>query len=204
MTVMPAQATRWAAAGALAVVALSGCSPSEADSPPPAATTEVTITAPTTPTATTPASATPTLTDEEETAALAAMDVLEAFEDVVTRSYLDPAQDWTAEYGTVSGDPLRSSLLNTVRALRDNAIIYEGRAVVEDSVVEEVQLEPFGQVTIRACHDVSGWTAIDTATGEVFTHPDQPDRFPLSSIVTQYEDGRWLVSDSMPYLDQSC
>lgn len=155
------------------------------------------------PTTTSTAPSTPPSLSREEAAADAALVVYEDFADVLEQAYIDPSQDWTDELSAVSADPLRANRLRKVTALRDNRIVYQGTWLTEPSV-DQVEFAPVPMVTIWTCSDVTGWTAIDTDTGEIFTDPEQPLRYPLVYQVTQAEDGRWLVSDSTPYLDQTC
>ncbi|MGI8694735.1 MAG: hypothetical protein ACR2JK_17850 [Geodermatophilaceae bacterium] len=184
-----------AAAGLALLIALAGCSGEEA---PPAATSPNPTAAPT-PTTEPP----PTPEEEAEAAAAsAAFDVYQTATALDLQAYADPSRDWETEYRLLAGDPFLNQQLLSLAYYRDNGLAFRGRPS-SDPEVAEVQLAPFGQVTIRDCFDIGDWVPVNTKTGQVFG--EQPvGEYVIVSLVTRYDDGRWLVSEQTPYPDQPC
>jgi hypothetical protein len=165
-------------------------------------------TAPTTPPAPVTSSPAPSPTlsvppKPEDIAAAAAeakyLEYLQVTREVAQAGYVD-----LAPFDTIAIDPQTAVLLLT--AERGAGIVTTGDTEVVSLTVQSVKLDPPGEypsVSLLACLDVSGVTAVDAATGESVVSPDRPDRLKSEAVVRNippgvFTDGRqpgWYVAE---------
>jgi hypothetical protein len=124
---------------------------------------------------------------------------LQVKDEVGNAGYVD-----LARFDTVAIDPENIVLLQT--AERYAGITTTGEVRVISLTVQAVELDPPGEypfVRLLACLDVSGTTAVDTATGRSVVPPDFPDRLKSEVVVRNippgaFTDGRqpgWYVAE---------
>ncbi len=182
-----------AAVGGVVLLTGGDDTPEAAPAPPPA------------PVASSPApspvvSAPPTPEDLAAEAAKAKYrQYLRVTDEVAQAGYVD-----LAPFDTVSIDPQNIVLARTAESYA--GITTTGEVEVVSLTVQSVELDPPGEypsVSLLACLDVSGTTAVDAATGESVVPPDFPDLLKSEVVVRNippgaFTDGRqpgWYVAE---------
>jgi pyruvate/2-oxoglutarate dehydrogenase complex dihydrolipoamide acyltransferase (E2) component len=168
-------------------------------------TSEAAPTPPPSPAASSPAppavaSARPTPEDlAAEAAQTKYREYLQVTDEVANAGYVD-----LAPFDTVAIDPQNIVLARTAQSYE--GITTTGEVKVASLTVQSVELDPPGEyplVRLLACLDVSGTTAVDTATGQSVVPADFPDRLKSEVVVRNippgaFTDGRqpgWYVAE---------
>ena len=194
---------RWTVGVLLSLLALAGCSASEAS--PDSSLSTTTSSSPRTPSPSPLTSDAPTA---EEKAAEAATRVVNEMLRVTDAAKQDPGvRDWEPQIRRFSGDPAALLAVTAVRDYTTIGLRQEGDTVVELVVTDVNLAAPEGPtVTITGCYDSQSTRVVRVETGEVVPAGTSP-RFVWDITVTRYvaEPGSpWLVNRLDPLTDRPC
>ena len=185
--------TRWAAAGAVAVAAvtLSGCQNGEPRETLPTAVPG------------TPASGSPGADVDTQAATSSALAAYEGFR----RSYVAASARADAsgkEIRKYVADPLLSELLLDLTTKQDYGLITKGKPTWSPDVTElDTSRSPF-VAKIEDCFDDSAWQTVYRASGKNAAVPTKVHRYLVDAVVTQYDQDRWLVTQAKANREATC
>ncbi len=142
--------------------------------------------------------------EEEQAAAMAALEAYDSAWAVLVQSYRDPGAkpDWELDYRQYMTEPELGTALAYVYGLRDAQLAHPSGTPVRNPTVTSVDLEA-QIIEVRDCVDLSQWPQVSTATGMLNATP-QPPYVVTARVVYEDAAGRWLVSEQTPETSQPC
>ncbi|WP_460532033.1 hypothetical protein [Flindersiella endophytica] len=101
------------------------------------------------------------------------------------------------QFTKVSGDPALAEWVGTIDFYKKNGLVQRGSTMISATQVDAVDLtkEPYPEVRLTACLDLSGYDLIIKRTGKSATGSRGSDRLTVPVKVVQYK-GRWLVVEA--------